>query len=96
MTPAANIALLLEQRRLKAWGLGQPSGESSQSVSVPSKSSGKAPNPPRVLVIGPESSGKTTLCKTLTNYAVRTLPGWTPILVNLDTNDVRSFTRFAK
>lgn len=51
------------------------------------------PTPPRILVIGPENSGKTTLCKTLINYAVRGEPwghdGWSPVLVNMDLGDVR-------
>jgi hypothetical protein len=49
-------------------------------------------NPPRILVLGPENSGKTTLCKTLINYAVRGEPWghdeWSPILVNVDPGDV--------
>jgi polyribonucleotide 5'-hydroxyl-kinase len=91
MIPVANIALLLEQKRLRAWNLGRPPGESSGASGSQSKN---GPAPPRVLVIGPESSGKTTLCKMLANYAVRTLPAWTPILVNLDTSDV-GFLHFA-
>jgi hypothetical protein len=37
---------------------------------------------PRVLVVGPENAGKTTLVRTLTSYAVKT--GRQPIVVNLD------------
>lgn len=48
--------------------------------------------PPHILVLGPENSGKTTLCKTLVNYAVRGEPWgqdeWSPILVNVDPGDV--------
>ncbi|KAG8722481.1 Cleavage polyadenylation factor subunit clp1 [Ceratobasidium sp. 394] len=40
--------------------------------------------PPRVLVLGPENSGKTSACKTWCNYAVRGGRGWCPTLVNLD------------
>lgn len=47
--------------------------------------------PPHILVLGPENSGKTTLCKTLINYAVRGEPWgqdeWSPILVNVDPGD---------
>jgi len=84
MVPVANIALILEQRRLSTWNLGRPPGESSAALEDDTKA---LKTPPRVLIIGPESSGKTTLCKTLVNYGVRTLPGWTPILVNLDPSD---------
>jgi polyribonucleotide 5'-hydroxyl-kinase len=44
--------------------------------------------PPRVLVLGPESSGKTTVCKILTNYAVRAGQDWTPLLINVDPSEV--------
>lgn len=37
---------------------------------------------PRVLVVGPTDSGKSTLCKILANYAVRM--GWQPALVDVD------------
>lgn len=37
---------------------------------------------PRILVLGPENAGKTSLCKTLTGYAVRS--GRSPVVVNLD------------
>ena len=45
-------------------------------------------DPPRVLVLGPEHSGKTTICKILTNYAVRSGQGWTPFFVNVDPSAV--------
>jgi hypothetical protein len=44
--------------------------------------------PPRILVIGPENSGKTTACKITANYAVRARQRWSPILVNLDPGEV--------
>lgn len=47
--------------------------------------------PPRVLVIGPENSGKTSACKTWCNYAVRGGRGWCPTLINLDVGDVGLF-----
>ncbi|PVU86498.1 hypothetical protein BB559_006512 [Furculomyces boomerangus] len=40
---------------------------------------------PRLLILGPTDSGKTTLCKILTNYAVK--QDETPVLVNLDTSE---------
>ena len=46
-------------------------------------------DPPRVLVVGPEHSGKTTVCKILTNYAVRAGQNWSPFLVNVDPSEVR-------
>lgn len=44
--------------------------------------SGGAEMGPRILVVGPENSGKTSLVKTLTAYAVKS--GRQPIVVNLD------------
>lgn len=40
-------------------------------------------HPPRVLVIGPQDSGKSSLCKILVSYDVKR--GRTPMFVNLDT-----------
>ena len=37
---------------------------------------------PCTMVVGPTDAGKSTLCKVLTNYAVRT--GWEPLFVDLD------------
>ena len=51
-----------------------------ETLRVAAKSSGW--KGPRVLVVGPENAGKTSLAKFLTAYAVR--EGRTPIAVNLD------------
>lgn len=52
-----------------------------------------ATEPPRVMVIGPENSGKTSACKILVNYAVRVGSRvCTPALVNVDPGEVRSIT----
>lgn len=40
---------------------------------------------PRVIILGPEDAGKTTLVKTLTAYATRS--GRTPVVVNLDPHE---------
>jgi polyribonucleotide 5'-hydroxyl-kinase len=47
-----------------------------------SAASGGVEMGPRVLVVGPENSGKTSLVKTLASYAVKT--GRQPMVVNLD------------
>lgn len=49
---------------------------------------GDSSEPPRVLIMGPENSGKTSVCKILTNYAVRAGQGWAPLLVNTDPGEV--------
>lgn len=78
----ANVHLALEKMRVRALsthrGSPLPSGP-EQEVD---------PEPPRVLVLGPENSGKTTVCKILTNYAVRAGQGWTPMYVNTDPSEV--------
>lgn len=43
---------------------------------------------PRVMVLGPEGSGKTTVCKTLLNWTNRAGRGWSPVFVNLDPAEV--------
>lgn len=44
--------------------------------------------PPRILVLGPENSGKTSVCKILVNYTVRSGQSWAPLLANLDPSEV--------
>jgi hypothetical protein len=84
MKAYGNLHIALEKMRVRSLftltGSSLTPGE-SQSNARPS-------DPPRVLVIGPTNSGKTTLCKTLINYCVRAGQGWSPILVNIDPMDV--------
>ncbi|KAF5358007.1 hypothetical protein D9756_001285 [Leucocoprinus leucothites] len=83
MRAYGNLHIALEKMRVRSLlslsGSSLAPGE-SQSTTKPS-------DPPRVLVIGPANSGKTTLCKILVNYCVRAGQGWSPILVNVDPND---------
>jgi polyribonucleotide 5'-hydroxyl-kinase len=78
----ANVHLALEKMRVRALssyrGSPLPHGPDIEAD----------PEPPRVLVLGPENSGKTTMCKILTNYAVRAGQGWTPMYVNTDPSEV--------
>ena len=66
VTEYANLHLLLEQMRVRAHrnnrGAASNSDHEASHIGV---------EPPRVLVVGPESSGKTPVCKILINYAVR-------------------------
>ncbi|KAH9035396.1 Clp1-domain-containing protein [Lactarius pseudohatsudake] len=77
----ANVHLALEKMRVRALSVHQgsplPPGPDAEVDS----------GPPRVLVLGPENSGKTSVCKILTNYAVRAGQGWTPIYVNTDPSE---------
>lgn len=45
-------------------------------------------DPPRIMVVGPENAGKTTICKILANYAMRSGQGWCPMFVNVDPSEV--------
>ena len=83
MTAYANLHLLLEQMRVRAHrnnrGAASNPDDEASHIGV---------EPPRVLVVGPESSGKTTACKILINYAVRGPTPAYPLIVNLDPGDV--------
>ncbi|KDQ60880.1 hypothetical protein JAAARDRAFT_31881 [Jaapia argillacea MUCL 33604] len=83
MTAYANVHIALEQMRVRALRIihGSPNNSEDESSLPPSS---RLSEPPRVLVLGPENSGKTTVCKILTNYTVRAGQDWAPILVNVD------------
>lgn len=85
MQAYGNLHVVLEKMRVRS--LFTLSG-SSLAPREP-QTNAKPSDPPRVLVIGPANSGKTALCKILVNYCVRVGQGWSPVLVNLDPNDVR-------
>ncbi|KAF8633843.1 hypothetical protein AX15_001217 [Amanita polypyramis BW_CC] len=77
MSVYANLHVAFEQMRVRSLRKlhGSPPQDGEPDTPV---------EPPRVLVLGPENSGKTTVCKILTNYAVRVGQGWCPIYVNID------------
>ncbi|KAF5373911.1 hypothetical protein D9758_000774 [Tetrapyrgos nigripes] len=80
MTAYGNLHLAFEQMRVRALGKlrGSPAPEGQLDPQT---------DPPRVLILGPENSGKTTVCKILVNYAVRSGQGWAPLLVNVDPSE---------
>lgn len=90
MNAYANLSLIFEQMRLRAWlaARSQTADIKIINSSNNAAAAGVPDAPPRILVIGPESSGKTTACKLLANYAVRTDAKWSPMLINLDTSEV--------
>lgn len=81
MAAYANLHIALEQMRVRALSAihGSPNSDDDSDANV---------EPPRVLVLGPENSGKTTISKILTNYAVRAGQDWSPLLVNVDPSEV--------
>ncbi|KIM79603.1 hypothetical protein PILCRDRAFT_73915 [Piloderma croceum F 1598] len=80
MATYANLHIAFEQMRVRALNAvhGSPNSDDDSDANA---------EPPRVLVLGPENSGKTTVCKILTNYAVRAGQDWSPLLVNVDTSE---------
>lgn len=75
-----NLHIALEQKRVRA--LRQIRGSP-----VPAQDRASQ-DPPRVLILGPDDSGKTSLAKILVNYAVRAGQNWTPFLANVDPSEV--------
>ncbi|KZT09713.1 uncharacterized protein LAESUDRAFT_810681 [Laetiporus sulphureus 93-53] len=80
MNVYANVHLALEQMRVRALCVAHGSPPPSDDEGGPAS----IPEPPRVLILGPENSGKTTVSKILVNYATRAGQGWKPMLVNVD------------
>ena len=82
MSTYANIHFAFEQMRVRALRdlHGSPPSDDDQHAIT---------EPPRVLILGPENSGKTSISKILTNYALRVAQNWSPLLVNLDPAQVR-------
>ena len=87
----ANVHLALESMRVRALRAVHGSPVLSPAPAPGrsgSSSDAERADPPRVLVLGPENSGKTSVCKILANYAVRAGQGWAPIYVNVDPAEV--------
>jgi len=88
MAAYANLHMAFEQMRVRALRAihGSPTSEDGSNLNS---------EPPRILVLGPENSGKTSVCKVLANYAVRTGQEWSPLLVNVDTSEVSFSVSFS-
>ena len=86
MSAYGNVHLALEAMRVRALDKAKSSG-SGNANAYNADSSGV--EPPRVLILGPENSGKTTLAKILLNYATRTAQNRCPMFVNVDPSEVR-------
>lgn len=84
----ANVHLALEAMRIKAQR--KANGSHAPQVKGSYDDGGQDAEPPRVLIIGPDNSGKTTIAKILVNYATRAGQDWAPMLVNVDPSEVRS------
>ncbi|PVG01138.1 hypothetical protein CPB86DRAFT_773489 [Serendipita vermifera] len=84
MTAYANLHLIFEQMRIRA-------RHAERGAAMPEEDHNMGDDhdhePPRLLIIGPEHSGKTTACKILANYAVRGMATYTPLYINLDPSE---------
>jgi polynucleotide 5'-kinase involved in rRNA processing len=89
MSAYANLHFAFEQSRVRALAALHGSPISDEDDAPPSL------EPPRVLVLGPENSGKTSICKILANYCIRSIERWSPIFVNVDTSEVCDCTILA-
>lgn len=87
MVAYANLHLAFEQMRIRARRVQKKSPDATSLADAEKQ-------PPRILMIGPENSGKTTACKILANYATRTGQQWSPMLVNVDPNEVSLIALF--
>jgi polyribonucleotide 5'-hydroxyl-kinase len=85
MAAYANLHIAFEQMRVRSL-------RDLRGSPVPDYERDKPIDPPRVLVLGPENSGKTTICKLLINYAVRAGQGWSPLLINTDPAEVNGIS----
>ena len=89
MTAYANLHLAFEAMRVRA--LYRAKGEDFGGQTPPYNNNSDHTEPPRVLILGPDNSGKTTIAKILVNYATRVGQDWTPMLVNVDPSEVFVF-----
>ena len=75
----ALISLHLALERLRILARRQTSGQAHDHG---------GPRGPRVMILGPSSSGKTTVVKNLVNMALSSGMGWTPGVISLDPSSV--------
>ncbi|CAN6470362.1 unnamed protein product [Victoria cruziana] len=77
MISYVNVHAILDARRARAKEATTTASADSVSLPVPKESQG-----PRVIVVGPTDSGKSTLSKMLLSWASK--QGWKPTFVDLD------------
>ncbi|THH28918.1 hypothetical protein EUX98_g5271 [Antrodiella citrinella] len=89
MNAYANLHLAFEGMRVRALHHAQITAhpEKATAEDIEEDRAGEPADAPRVLVIGPENSGKTTVSKLLINYATRAGQDWSPMLVNVDPSE---------
>ncbi len=88
MPAYANLHLALEAMRVRA--LSHAQGSDQLERTPPYDGDSESTEPPRILILGPPNSGKTSVAKILINYAVRAGQDWCPFLINVDPSEVSS------
>lgn len=90
MTPYINLHLAFEQSRVRANRATREAANPPSGKVEPPTAPRSGLEPPRVMFLGPENSGKTSAVKILANYAVRSSMGWSPMIVNINPSEVCS------
>ncbi|CED82685.1 mRNA cleavage and polyadenylation factor IA/II complex, subunit CLP1 [Phaffia rhodozyma] len=91
----SNLHLALEGQRLRAHRYQTNRARTLKQASPAERAEAEASewmdpeleDSPRLMVLGPEGSGKTTVCKTLINWTVRAGRESSPLFVNLDPSE---------
>ncbi|KAH8106888.1 Pre-mRNA cleavage complex II protein Clp1-domain-containing protein [Cristinia sonorae] len=85
MSAYANLHVAFEGMRVRALLDAQVTAHPEKATREDLEENRDGPHDaPRVLILGPENSGKTTITKILVNYATRAGQDWCPMLVNVD------------
>lgn len=79
-----SLHLALERTRLLARRFLKSAANGSTTTAAPPADHQGVTRGPRVMVVGPASSGKTSVVKGLVNMAMGTGMGWTPGVIGLD------------
>jgi len=89
MNAYSNLHLAFEGMRVRALLHAQITAhpEKATPEEIEEDRAGGPADAPRVLILGPENSGKTTVAKLLVNYAARAGQDWSPMLVNVDPSE---------
>ena len=89
MSAYANLHIAFEGMRVRALHHAQITAHPDKATPQDLEEDREGPSDaPRVLILGPENSGKTTIAKLLINYATRAGQDWCPMLVNVDPSEV--------
>lgn len=90
MNAYANLHMAFEGMRVRALHHAQITAHPDKATpeDIDEDRKGGPADAPRVLILGPENSGKTTVAKLLINYATRAGQDWNPMLVNVDPSEV--------